>query len=618
MITDPARVPLSRRGWIGNGAAGALVSADGTIDWYCPDGIASKAALWRLLDPAGGAVRVGPERTGSNATRTLPPGEQRYRQSTNVLETILEGAAGRRVSVLDFLDWPGPGLEVTSRVVRVVRALSGPVDVEVEVFPSGRFGEAAEAREVASGSDGLVMDGLAVRAGVPLEPAPVGRRTPRWRAVRRLDEGEGLVLTIEQTGGSWGSTGRAEPLTFDSAMRLAESTELAWRGWLGLLAYDGPYRQPVERSLLAVRSLTSAGGAPAGAGTTSLPRRVGSERTSDDRWVRWRDAAGAARTFASVGFAEDAEAAEAWLRRAVEEAPLPWPARLDSDGQPPPDVKVLGVEGWRRSGPVVVGVREELRDLDCYGDVVAAIGASRTAPGGGRGEPGPLTAAWPQLAAAGDWISDHWPERDSGVWTTPGPPAMLVASRVQAWFALDRLVRVARAADPLDLAAVPWQQEARSIVSWLETDGLSFDGGLRRDGSAEADDEPDAALLRIAWRGPWPPSHPIVAKTIDRVLDRLSTSGLVHRYSERVDDGQAGPDNPDLLASLWAVRALAAAERWEEAHERMESILSLAGAAGLLSEAAEPISGELMGNIPFAAVHLALVDAAVALASGPN
>jgi GH15 family glucan-1,4-alpha-glucosidase len=599
-------VPLARRAWIGNGSAGALVSADGTIDWYCPGGIASPAALWRLLDPSGGAVRVGPERSGSEANRVLPPGSQGYRPSTNVVETILEGAAGRRVSVLDFLEWPGPGLDVTRRVVRIVRALSGPVDVEVEVFPSGRFGPA---REVAPSSDGMVIDDLAVHAGTTLEPAPLDRTTQRWRAVRRLDEGEGFVVTIDHAS-------NGETLTFDSAMRMAESTEIAWRSWLGLLAYHGPYRLAVERSALAVRSMIT-NGAPAGAGTTSLPRRAASERTSDDRWVRWRDAAAAAMTFAAVGLAEDAESAEAWLRRAVEEAPLPWPVWLDADGQPPPEQEILSMQGWRRSGPVTAGAPGGLTDLDCYGDVVAAIGAGATGPGGRQDDPGPLSAAWPRLAGAADWVADHWREPDAGVWASAGPPAMLVASRVQAWFALDRMVRLGRAANPLDLAAVPWQQETRSILNWLETAGLSSDGGLRRDGGRGEDDEADAALLRLAWRGPWPAAHPVVARTIDRVLDRLSASGLLYRYSERVDDGRAGPDNPDLLASLWAVRALAALERWEEAHERMEAVLALRGPSGLLSEAGDPIAVELMGNLPSSAVHMAVMDAALALSRGP-
>ena len=104
------------------------------------------------------------------------------------------------------------------------------------------------------------------------------------------------------------------------------------------------------------------------------------------------------------------------------------------------------------------------------------------------------------------------------------------------------------------------------------------------------------------------------------MLDELTSGGLLYRYPERVDDGRAGPDSPDLLASAWAVRALAALGRWEEAHQRMEVVLAAGGAAGglgLWSEAADPVSGELMGNLPSAGVHLAVMQAAVALAAGP-
>ena len=610
MITDPSRVPLSRRAWVGNGVGGALVSADGTIDWYCRGGLSSPPALWRLLDPAGGAVRVGPERTGTAATRELPPSEQRYRAGTNVVETLLEGTGGRRVSVVDFVEWSGTGLDARDRVVRVVRALAGPVDVEVEVFPSGRPAEGGrQDARVESTSDGLVFDGMSVRAGTPLEPSPVDRRTPRWRSVRRLDEGQSFVVTI-------GAASDTEPLTVDGAMKILESTTLAWRSWVAPMLYDGPYRTQVERSLLAVRSLTERG-APTGAGTASLPRRIGSERNSDDRWVRWRDVALAALCYSAAGLAEDAESAETWLRDAIVEAPLPWPVWLDGEGQPPPPMETLALGGWRKAQPVVVGNPEGLIDLDCYGDVVAAFGSSSRTPGATRADPGPMAAAWPHLVEAVDWVADHWPEPDVGVWASSGPTTMLVASRVQAWDALDRMAGLAWSSNPLDLIAVPWRQQAHEISNWLNADGLAFDGGLRRDGRASGDDEPDAALLRIAWRGPWPSSHPIVTKTVDRILERLSSSGLVYRYSERVDDGRAGPDNPDLLATLWAVRALSALERWDEAHERMEAVSRFAGTAGLLSDAADPVMVELMGNLPSTAAHLALVDASLALGRGP-
>ena len=614
LITDASKVPLSARAWTGNGRFGALVSADGTMDWYCPTGIGGVPTLWRLLDHAGGAIRVGPERGGSGAARRLPPGSIRYVPGTNVVETVLEAAGGRRVSVLDLFEWPGPGLDVSARAVRIVRALSGPVDVEVEVYPSGALrpsGVQPTAKQVVGTTNGVIVDDTAFRTGFPLAPEPLDRDTPRWRAVRRLQEGEGFVVTVES---------RLEgehPLTLEAALRAAEVTGSAWRSWASRLTYSGGYKEAVERSLLALRCLTGPGGAPVSAATTSLPRRLGSERNSDCRSVRWQVVASAVSTLAAAGFAEDAEAAEAWLRRAVTEAPLPWPAWLDPDGQAVPTVEEVSLAGWRGSQPVVTGVAADLVDIDAYGAVVGAVGASTTGPGGKRGDPGELSAAWPALTAATDWLTDNWPTQDAGVWLHEGPPAQLVSSRLQAWFALDRMARLARAANPLDLAAVVWQQEARSVLRWIEDAGIAADGGLRRDGSPDAGDEPDAALLRVTWRGPWPTGHPVVHATVDRILERLSSGGLLYRYPGNIDDGKAGPDNPDLLASLWAVKALARLKRWEEAHERIETVLGFAGAPGLLSETADPLALELTGNLPSSPVHLALVDAAFELSKGP-
>ena len=565
---------------------------------------------WALLDRAGGAVRVGPVRSGSRAARELPPFSQTYRSGTNVLQTVLSDGTGRRVSILDLLPWPGPGLSSSGQLVRLVTAMSGPVDVEVEVIPSG---ELRPARDVVPLEDGLVVDDLVIRAGCPLHFEPLGRDAPRWRGVRSLQPGESFVVVLDRLG-------YEHPVTVETARRAIEVTEEAWRSWLRPLRYAGTYGPLVERSALAVRALTGPAGAPAAAGTTSLPRRPGSERGADDRWVRWRDAATAARVWAAAGFAEDAEAAEDWLRQAASNTPLPWPPALDAEGQPVPDLEQLSLSGWRRSQPVVIGHPASVVDLDLYGDVIAAYGAS------GRGfgrDWTPLSAAWPALASAIDWLADHWVEPDAGVWESAGPPGSTGRFRIQAWSALDRLARLGRTANPLDLQAATWHQEARRLLAWLETAGmasapLGAGGGLRRDGSPGAGDAPDAALVRAAGRGPWPPAHPLVEATVDRVLAQLGTNSLLYRYPPQVDDGRGGPDNPDLLASLWAVRALADLGRWEEAHGRMESVVALGGHLGLLAEAADPLSGELMGNLPATAVHLAVIDAALALESGPR
>jgi hypothetical protein len=603
VITDPGRVPLGRRAWIGNGRYGASVAPDGTIDWYASGGITAWPDLWRMLDVRGPAVRVGPVREGSVVRRALPPATMRYRAATNVVETILEAGAGRRVAVIDFAPWNGEGL------VRLIRALSGPVDIEVEVLTGPPRRPTGAIRRVAPSGSGLLMDGLGIAGPGRFEPAPVDRDTERWRARSRLDAGEEAVVTI----------GFDQPLGLDGARRLLADTELAWRSWLGPLAYAGPYRAAVERALIGVRALTGPGGAPAGAGTTSLPRRTGSERATDGRWVRLRDAARAVGTLADVGLAEDAEAVETWLRQALSGAHVPWPAWLDADGQPVPEAEEWPLEGWRRSQPVVSG-RHSTVDLGTVGPVLAAVGASMRGPGGRHDDPGPLSAAADALAEGTDWAADHWRQPDAGPWEIERPHRLYSSGRIEVLSALAGMARLARAANPLDLRAAGWQQEGGDILSWLESNAMTPDGRLRMDASPGASDEPDASLLAVAWSGPWPVTYPLVPATVDRVLERLASGPFLYRYSDRVADERAGPDHPDLEASLLAVRALAALGRWDQAHERMEAITGVVDRAGpgLLAETVDPVSGQLYGNFPSTAAGLALVDAALALVGGPR
>ena len=612
MLTDADRVPLAARAWIADGVRGALVAADGTIDWYCPASFDGPPALWRLLDPGGAAVRVGPVREGTGSGRRLPPGSQRYVGDSLVAETVLRTGTGQAVQVLDALAWTGASANrtlPTGRVVRIATALAGPVEIEVEVLPGAGAGRVDATSEV------VAWGSLVVRAGVAFVPAPLGRDRPRWRAVHRLEPGESLVVTVDDRRSV------APTLSVGAARRLVDDTVVAWQSWLAPLVAAGspPHRAAMARSALLVRSLTGPAGGPVGAGTTSLPRRAGGERTADDRGVRLRDAAAAAAALARAGLDEDAEAAERWLREAIEGTALPWPSSLTPGGDPRPELEELAWAGWRRSQPVVAGAPVGAPpDLDVHGDVALAVSASQRGPWGAGGA-GPLTAAAPALAAGADWVADHWREPDGGVWAVSGHPAPLVASTVQAWVALDAAARRAVAANPLDLAAATWRAEARRVLSWLEAEAVAPDGGLRRSAAGTGDpDDADAALLRVAWQGPWPAGHPIVAATVERILERQSAGGLLHRLSEGVDDGRAGADSPDLLASVWAVRALARLGRWEEAHQRLDAVLAVAGPTGILASAADPLSHELLGNLPATAVHLALMDAAGDLAAGPR
>ena len=525
-----------------------------------------------------------------------------YQPGTQVVTTVSEGANGRRLAVTDFVPWAGAG-----EVIRVVRALSGPVEVEMEVLTGPDRRPGGGRRQVTPTGSGLLLDGLPIHSPAPFESAPLDRDLGRWRARFSLDTGEEAAVAI----------GTDHPVGPDSARRMQSDTELAWRSWLSTVGYAGPYRAAVERALLSIRSLTSTTGAPVAAGTTSLPRRVGSERSSDHRWVRLQDVAAAVPILAAAGLPEDAEAAESWLRHTLSTAHLPWPAWFDVDGQPVPELEDLAFEGWRRSGPVVHGRPSLSADVGLAGHVAAAIGASMRGPGGRSNDPGPLSAAFGSLAEATDWVGDHWREPDSGRWEITEPRRRYSAGRLWAWGGLDRMAAIAASANPLDLQAAAWKDEGRRVLAWLESGAPARDGGLHID---DRSDEADAALLDAAWMGPWPARHPIVHRTVDRVLDRLTSGPFIYRYSDRVTDDHVGPDLPDLEASLMAVRALACLERWDEAHARMEAIVAVADRAGpgLLAETADPVSGQLYGNFPSTAAGLALVAAAFALEAGPR
>ena len=563
------------------------------------------------IRPAG-RYGSGRCRSGTDAGRRLPAFQQAYRAGIECRSKPSSATApGGGSRSLDVLPWPGPGLAVPGQLLRIVTALAGTVDVEVEVLPAGPWGPA---REVAAFEAGLVVDGFTVRTGFPLRFEPLGRDAPRWRGVRRLEPGRVV------RGHPWNGRPRCGPGPWSRPVGPRPTpTRPGGAGWRRA-STTGPTGQPWSAACWRYAALTGPGGAPAGAGTTSLPRRTGSERSSrrplgpPGRRRRGRGHLGR-RRFPRGRRSRGGLARARWLRQ----TPLPWPTALDGDGQPVPELEELAWRGGAGPSRSSMGRPVGVLDLDLYGEVVAAYGASTSGPGGaGRG--GPRWRApgrrWP---APSTGSADHWGEPDAGVWESAGPPALLVASRVQVWSALDRMARLGRAANPFDLQAATWHQEARRVLTWLEANGVAADGGLRRDGRPGGGDEPDAALLRIAWRGPWPLAHPIV--TVDRGAGaRAAGIRLLSSTATRPRSTTAGlgPTTPICWPRCGRSGPWPGWAAGRKGHARMEAVVAVGGSVGLLAETVDPVSGELMGNLPSTAVHLALVDAAMALAAGPR
>ena len=307
-----------------------------------------------------------------------------------MLETVLGDGAGGRLSITRRAPlararaWPPRAGAPDRHALR-----PGPVEVEVEVIPAGAWGPA---REVAAFEGGLVVDGLAVRTGFPLRFEPLGRDAPRWRGIR-LARGRGRRRGHPRTPDRDAATpvGWSRPSGPPPTPRRPGGAGWPRSSTTAPTGRGGA--QPAGRPLA-----DRPGRRTRGAGTTSLPRRTGSERGRDDRWVRLqrhsRGRGHLGRRRLPRGRRSGRGLAPAnGVRTLPSLADRPRrrrPARPGARGARPGRLAAV-------RSPVVVGRPPGWSDLDLYGDVVARLR-------GQHQRSGRRPAAWPAvggLAGAG-------------------------------------------------------------------------------------------------------------------------------------------------------------------------------------------------------------------------
>ena len=581
-----AGLPLKAHGAIGDGrGTAALVAADASIDWFCPARFDAPASLFRLVDSRGAHVRLGPRRPGA-------AGEQSYDAGGAAILTTTLTDCEALLEVTDHMDG--------GRIVRVLTALRGTTDVVLDVEPGDRFGVA---RKVERWSDGIAFGALLIRGLTAGEPV-------------RLEAGDRRVVTIVRRDEDrvTRSGPEREALTVDGAFREHDGIRRRWRSEAGEVDFDGLHRPAVLASVRALRMLTdSSTGALVRALTTSLPARLDNERNLDERYCWLRDNAAAVRLWERIGRRDWADASRAWLaERGGDELPFAPVYRVDGDGLP--SEEELSLPGWRGSGPVRVGNRASAAlDLGAIAELSLVLDADRS---------------WRDLERIADWLSTNGMRADHGRWDSRSRPVRNVESAVAVRAALAAIVRTATKRNPLDLALIEWRTAVRSLDTWLGAEGLFGIGpasGWRRCGADDADDSSDASMLR--WLADVAPSLPgddelealdRSAMSIDQSVAQLTEWPFLHRHLPQVDDGFPPGQGTDLWASFTMVSALCTVERWEEAHRRMETLLGFLGPTAIGATHADPMTGDLRGNLLAAPMHLALIDAAIALSQGPR
>ena len=584
-------VPIRDYGVIGDGRTAALLARDGSVDWLCLPDLDSPSVFAAALDPVhGGSFELLPEGPFEVA--------HRYEPDTNILERTFVTAQGA-VRVTDALLLPTSGLAPARELARRVDGLSGRVAMRWRAAPRFDYGRRPGT--------------IAVRDGVPVASAgPLALAVRSWGAGEPRCEPRSITGRFELGGGQSAllvlAAAFQEPLVIPARPEVEarlEATREFWRAWTRDRAYDGPWREAVIRSALALKLLFHApSGAIAAAATTSLPEQIGGERNWDYRFCWVRDAAFTLNALLKLSCPYEADAFLWWLLHASQLTHPRLQVLYRLDGGVSAGEESLVLSGYRGSGPVRIGNgAAEQTQLDVYGDYMQTAWIYQQA--GGRID----RDTGRRLAETADLVCHLWREPDSGIWEVRSQPAHFTQSKMMCWVALDRAAQLAAAKQIPAGNAARWRAEATAIRDFIEHACWS-----ERSSSytrAAGGEELDASLLLAAVMG-YDTSGERLDSTIQAIRRELGNGPLLYRYSG--EDGLSGQEGSFVCCSFWLVEALARAGRVDQAAELMDEVVGLASELGLYAEEIEPSTGEFLGNLPQGLVHLALIGAAAAIA----
>ncbi len=590
--------PIADYALIGDCHTAALVSRDGSIDWCCLPRFDSGSVFGRLLDrEAGGSVTVEPQ--GEMLSM-----EREYIDNTLVLVTTFH-VGGGVLRLTDCMEMRAnaDAVDPHRRILRVLEAERGSVDVRVRITPRFDYGELQpwirhEGRQVYSavgGDEALVMSGdLDLSEGEDHEIIAEATVRPgeRLRLSLWFSRPEQLDLDPPQA---------SDPHELD---RILDGTIKWWRSWARGLAIEGADAGGALRSAAVLMALSHAPtGAIVAAPTTSLPEDIGGERNFDYRYSWIRDASLTVRAMADLGFESEADRFRRFMLRTAAGSVSDLQVCYGVGGERRLDEMELDLAGYRGSKPVRVGNQASGQlQLDAYGELVNLTWRWHK-----RGN-SPTDDDWRFIHDLVEAAVEQWREPDAGIWEWPSGGKHFVHSKVLCWAALDRGLRLAEEC----MRQAPerrWRKARDEIREAVESKGYDSKRGVFVQAFGEK--QLDAALLLLPTVEfvDWDDER--MVRTADAIREELDDDGLIRRYT--VDDGLDGREGAFLACSFWLAECLAHQHRLDEAREVFDRVVACANELGLYSEEWDTKTGQMVGNFPQGLTHLSHIAAVVAL-----
>ena len=579
---------------IGNSQTAALVGRNGSIDWMCAPRFDSPSVFAALVGTVDhGRWLISPRGRASVV--------RRYRDNTMILETEFTTRQGV-VRLVDCMTLWQHRIDV----VRIVEGVRGRVPMRMQLVVRLGYGKVIPWVHRAEGALLATAGPFSLELRTPVRTEGKGFTTVAEFSIAR---GERVPFVMTHF-----PSHEPRPLPIDPDAAI-EATEREWRAWCDACGYEGRWRPQVMRSLLTVKALTYAptGGIVA-APTTSLPERIGGARNWDYRFCWVRDATFVMYALLLAGYRDEARAWREWLLRAAAGRPEDLQVLYGVAGERLlAEVEIPWLPGYRDSRPVRIGnAASGQRQLDVFGEVIDALCVATRA--GLEQYPD----SWAFQLTLLRFLETEWKEPDSGIWEVRGPRRHFTHSKVMAWVAVDRAIRMAEH-DGLDAPLDRWLAMRDEIHATVCRRG--FDRKRNTFVQYFGSKEVDASLLMIPIVGFLPPHDPRVRGTIETIERDLVDNGFVRRYTTGRDvDGLPRREGVFLPCSFWLADALALCGERAKAERLFKRLLAVANDVGLIAEEYDPRSRRQLGNFPQALTHVALINTArnLSMPGGPS
>jgi GH15 family glucan-1,4-alpha-glucosidase len=567
---------------------GALVGRDGSVDWLCFPRFDSGACFAALLgDRKNGRWLFSP-------TEEITGTRRRYSDGTLILETEIETKGGA-VRLIDFMPPRGENPDI----IRIIEGVRGEVALKMELiirFDYGRIVPWVRKRngalEVIAGPDALVLR------------TPIETRGEDLTTVAEFTVSEGDRVPFVLT---WYASHKEPPRAVNPEHALRD-TAAYWKKWSKKCADFGEWHEPISRSLITLKGLTYAptGGIVAAA-TTSLPEEIGGVRNWDYRYCWLRDATFTLFALMSSGYLDESRAWRQWLLRAIAGSASQMQIMYGVHGERRLDeAEIPWLAGYENSKPVRIGnAASNQFQLDVYGEVLAAMHAAHRA-GLETDE-----TEWRLQIELMKFLETKWQDPDEGIWEVRGGAQQFTHSKMMAWLAFDRAVKMSEECNCDAEEHVGRWRELRDEIH-RQVCERGYNPKKKAFTQFYGSDELDASLLMMPLAGFLPIDDERVVNTIEVIERELMWEGFVLRYRAEINDvdGLPGGEGVFLPCSFWLAGCLHLLGRKDEARDLFERLLKLRNDLGLYSEEYDPRTKRQLGNFPQAFTHVALINCA--------